>query len=57
MNGLELLKKMRTNEECWRLFQNYIRNKEITMRLRLNKLDYVYHKEHVKVDNKKTVLT
>ena len=57
MNGLELLKKMRTNEECWRLFQNYIRNKETTMRLRLNKLDYVYHKEHVKVDNKKTVLT
>lgn len=50
MNGHELLKKMRTNEECWKLFQRYIINKEAMVRLRLNKIDYVFHKEPVKFD-------
>ena len=49
MNGLELLKKMRSNDECWRIFQNYIKNKEETVRARLQKLDHVFHKEKVKV--------
>lgn len=50
MNGQELLKKMRGNEECWRIFTNYLKNKEETMRFRLSKLDYVFHKEPVKFE-------
>jgi len=49
MNGLELLKKMRSNEECWRIFQQYVSNKEETVRARLEKLDHVFHKEKVKI--------
>jgi len=47
INGAELLKKMRANEECWRLFQDYIKHKEATFRLRLSKIDHVFHKEPV----------
>ena len=50
MNGPELLKKMRANEECWRIFQNYIKNKEATMNARLMKIDYVFHKDQIKID-------
>lgn len=45
INGPELLKKMRGNEDCWRIFLQYIQNKENVKRQRLNKLDYVFHKE------------
>lgn len=47
VNGAELLKKMRANDDCWRLFQDYIKQKEATCRLRLNKIDHVFHKEPV----------
>ncbi len=47
MNGPELLKKMRGNEECWKIFQSYIQNKEMLKRQRLNKLDHVFHKEPI----------
>ena len=47
MNGAELLKKMRANEDCWRIFQDYIKQKEATFRVRLNKIDHVFHKEPV----------
>ena len=50
MNGPELLKKMKGNEECWRIFQNYIKNKENTTKTRLNKIDYVFHKEKLKLE-------
>lgn len=50
MNGLELLKKMKSNDECWRIFQNYISIKEDTVKVRLNKLDHVFHKEKVKIE-------
>lgn len=50
MNGMELLKKMRSNDECWRIFQYYIKNKEDTVRSRLFKLDHVFHKEKVKAE-------
>ena len=45
MNGPELLKKMRGNEDCWKIFLSYIQQKESVKRKRLNKLDYVFHKE------------
>jgi hypothetical protein len=47
VNGAELLKKMRAHDECWRLFQEYIKHKEVTARLRLSKIDHVFHKEPV----------
>jgi hypothetical protein len=47
MNGLELLKKMRSNDECWRIFTNYVQNKEESAHSRLTKLDHVFHKEKV----------
>ena len=53
MNGVELLKKMKSNEECWNIFQNYIINKEQIMGSRLYKIDYVYHKEPVKIEKPK----
>ena len=45
MNGPELLKKMRGNQDCWKIFLSYIFQKESVKRKRLNKLDYVFHKE------------
>lgn len=50
MNGPELLKKMKANDDCWQIFQAYIANKEKTTRMRLHKIDYVYHKEQVKIE-------
>ena len=52
MNGPELLKKMRANEECWKLYQSYIAAKENTVRLRLHKIDHVFHKEQLPVGGK-----
>jgi glycine/serine hydroxymethyltransferase len=52
MNGPELLKKMKGNDECWRIFQAYIQNKEQMMGSRLHKMDYVYHKQPVKIEKK-----
>ena len=36
---------MKTNDDCWRIFQSYIQSKENVKRQRLNKLDYIFHKE------------
>jgi hypothetical protein len=43
----EFFRKLRSNEECWKIILNQVRNKEKQIGRRMNKLDYVFHKEAV----------
>ena len=45
----EFLRRLKSNEECWKVILQQVQLKDQMMKNRLSKIDYVFHKEVHKI--------
>lgn len=50
MKAPEFFRKLKAHDECWKIILNQVNIKEMLMARRMNKLDYVFHKEPINLD-------